>query len=70
MQVRTAEDFGQAIRTQRRAKGLTQTELTELVSVSIRLASDLERGTRGVKVATVLLICVRYGLNITVEPRE
>ena len=38
--------FGELLRTQRRASGLTQAELAERAGLSVRGLSDLERGVR------------------------
>lgn len=70
MRIADARELGQLLSKRRKEKGLTQTELAELVGVGLRLISDLERGTRGVNVATVLLICARLGLDIDITPRE
>lgn len=68
--VRTATDLGARIRSRRKEKGLTQTELAQLCAVSLRFVSEVERGRESASVGLVLRLCARLALDVTVEPRE
>ena len=44
MNIHSAADFGSAIRSKRKARGLTQSQLAGYAGCSLMFLSDLERG--------------------------
>lgn len=67
--VETAADFGAAIRTERRAQGLTQSELAEWCGVGINFVSDVERGKPTVEMDRTLRLSQMLGLDVRIERR-
>ena len=70
MQVTNATELGAVLRTRRKEKGLTQTQLAELCAVSLRFVSEVERGRGSASVGLVLHLCTRLALDVVIEPRE
>ena len=50
-------DFGQRVRSSRRALGLTQEELAEKVGISASFMGHIERGTRVASLETLIALC-------------
>lgn len=67
--VETTADFGAAIRTERRAQGLTQSELAEWCGVGINFVSDVERGKPTVEMDRALRLSQMLGLDVRIEGR-
>lgn len=55
-------DLGQAIRSARRARGLTQENLADRVGITLRTLGEIERSTRNARLSTVLRIA--RGLDV------
>ncbi|MFP5332825.1 MAG: helix-turn-helix transcriptional regulator [Acidimicrobiia bacterium] len=64
----TATELGQAIRRRRKSLHLTQQDLADLVGVNRRSISELERGTGGTSLRTVIAVCQALGMAVTVQP--
>ncbi|MEM8997991.1 MAG: type II toxin-antitoxin system Y4mF family antitoxin [Acidobacteriota bacterium] len=62
--IRTAEELGRLIRTQRKATGLTQSQLADASGVSLRFISELERGRASAGVGRVLRVLEMLGLSV------
>lgn len=60
-----------AVRTQRRALGLTQAEVALLADLDRRTLSDFENatGSRGLSLRNLLTLCEVLGLAVAVAPR-
>lgn len=52
--LRAAADFGTLIRTRRKARGLHQAELAEMVGVSRRWLNQVEAGKPGASLSLIL----------------
>ena len=64
-------ELGQTIRTARKQRNMTQTELTELLGISRATLSALENGTiNEVGIRKVMAICSVLGLEISVQPLQ
>lgn len=63
--------IAQAVRTHRRALGLTQAEVALLADLDRRTLSDFENatGTRGLSLRNLLTLCEVLGLAVTVAPQ-
>lgn len=68
-QIRTTHDLGSIIREERRAQGLTQTELAGFSGVGLTFISNLENGKRTAEVGKALQVAETLGLDIYVEKR-
>ena len=63
-----AEDIGDTIRAARRAHGLTQEQLAELAGASTRTIREVEKGSGGTSLDTVIAVAGVVGLRIGVIP--
>lgn len=68
-QIRTIGDLGAIIREERRAQGLTQTELAGFSGVGLTFISNLENGKQTAEVGKVLQVVETLGLDLYVEKR-
>ena len=64
--VSDAATLGAAIRTARKAHGLTQSQLAGLAGTGLRLISELERGKPGAELGKVLDVLAVLGLRMLV----
>ena len=67
--VRDADALGRAVRSIRRARGLTQAELAGLAGVGVRYLSELERGKTTSHLGKALTVLHRLGCRLTLEAR-
>lgn len=70
MKVTTAEELGFLIRQERRAQGLTQSELAEFCGVGVNFISQVERGKPTAEIGKVLHIVDKLGLVLMGEKRS
>lgn len=68
--VRNAKQLGNAIRRARRRLGLSQGELGERAGVRQGTISEIESGTRGGQLETVLALLAVLGLELQVTARS
>lgn len=68
--IRNPADLGQAIRSRRKAAGLTQAGLAEVAGVGTRFLSELERGKPTAELNKVLQVLRVLGcdLHIVIRP--
>ncbi|MGI8632013.1 MAG: helix-turn-helix transcriptional regulator [Solirubrobacterales bacterium] len=64
-----AKALGDAIRTRRKAAGLTQGELADAAGTSLRFVSEVERGKPTARLQGVLSLLAELGLELHVKPR-
>ena len=64
IQVQTAEDLGRAIRSRRKADGLTLAEAAGLINVGVRFLSELENGKPTVRLDKLLRVLSALGLQL------
>lgn len=57
--------LGAAIRAARKASGLTQKQLAELVELGERTVREIERGAEGPSIGAVLRAANAVGLSVT-----
>lgn len=63
--MQTAEEFGEKIREQRDANGLTQKELAEKLNINPNIISPIERGTYSKSIgSTHRIIAAHFGIKI------
>jgi HTH-type transcriptional regulator/antitoxin HipB len=67
--LRTLSDLGQAIRSRRKAAGLTLDEAAALLGVGRRFLIELERGERRASIEMVLRVLHGLGLELRLDPR-
>ena len=69
MKISSASDFGSAVRQRRRALGLSQDSLADVVGVNRRVIGELERGKPTVRLQIVLDVARALGLDMRLDPR-
>lgn len=62
-------ELGARIRARRNELGLTQGELADVSSVSLRFVSELERGKATAQYAGIQRVLDALGLNLYLKPR-
>lgn len=67
--VRSAAEFGRALRRRRELLGHTQAEAAALCHVGTRFLSELERGKPTAEIGKALTVARRLGLEISLRPR-
>ena len=70
LQLRTAEEFGAAIREARKREHLTQRELALSVGTGERFIVDLENGKETVHLGKALHVAVSLGLKVELSDRR
>ena len=65
--IHSAVDLGHAVRAERKALGLTQSDLAAASGVSLRFISELERGRASAGVGRVLHVLNMLGLEVILE---
>lgn len=70
MLARSPRQMGQIIQRQRKALGMSQTELAALTGVRQERISRIESGHDGAKIATICDLLAALGLEMTVGPRS
>ncbi|HEX4442831.1 MAG TPA: helix-turn-helix transcriptional regulator [Galbitalea sp.] len=63
----TALALGAQIRERRRALGISQEDLSQLASVSLRFLGSLERGKSTVRLSALIAVCDALGLKVTLS---
>ncbi|MCC5982680.1 MAG: helix-turn-helix transcriptional regulator [Oceanicaulis sp.] len=70
MLARTPKQMGQIIQRQRKALGMSQTDLAARTGVRQELISRIESGHDGAKIATICELLAALGHEMTVGPRS
>lgn len=68
--IRSARDFGNLVRTRRKAMGITQAELAARIGSGERFVVDLESGKPSCQLEKSLLAAVEVGIQLSAEPPE
>ena len=63
--IRNPSDFGKGLRQRRRAVGLSQGEVADVVGVNRRVIGELERGKPTVQLAIALRVAEALGLDVS-----
>lgn len=69
VRVRSVEELGRVVRTARQAAGTDQVTTAGISGVGTRFLGDLERGRPNLRVALVLRVLERLGLEVWIVPR-
>lgn len=69
LKIRTAQELGRLVRAAREEAALDQATAAGLAGVGVRFLGDLERGKPNVRLALVLRVLDRLGLDVTVSGR-
>ena len=67
--VSTIEEIGAAIRAERKAQGLTQTELADACDVSLSFIVGLEHGKRTAEIGKSVLVLRTLGIDVFLGKR-
>jgi len=70
LQIRTAAEFGAAVREARKREHLTQRELALSVGTGERFIVDLENGKETVHLGKALHVAVSLGLKVELSDRR
>lgn len=68
--IRTAQEFGAAIRGERRRQHLTQRELALAVGAGERFIVELEAGKESVRIGKALAVAAALGLTLSLGRRS
>lgn len=68
--IQNATDLGKMVASQRKAQGLTQSDLAGLAQTGTRFISDLENGKGTVQFDKVMHILNLLGLDIVIMDRQ
>ena len=63
-------DYGYAIRTLRKAKGWTQSDLAERLNVNRITVSNMEKGAHGTSIDTVMRSLAWLGYKTVIVPKN
>ena len=69
MKIESSAVLGSLIRRERKAQGLTQTELAALTGVGIRFLRELELGKENCRIGLAFQVMAALGLRIDVKDR-
>jgi HTH-type transcriptional regulator/antitoxin HipB len=69
IQARTAEQLGMAIRRFRKAKGLTQKDISKRTNLRTATISSLENGDSGTQLRTLVRVLVALDLEFSLQDR-
>jgi HTH-type transcriptional regulator / antitoxin HipB len=64
MKINNATDFGSAIRSKRKTRGLTQSQLAAYAGCSLMFLSDLERGKPTAELGKAITVLNTLGLDL------
>jgi HTH-type transcriptional regulator / antitoxin HipB len=67
--IKDSHDLGAAIRARRLELELTQEELADVATVTLRFVSELERGKESAQFAGIRRVLGALGLDLYVRPR-
>lgn len=68
--VRNSNQIGVIIRRERRARGLTQAQLGELIGRRQATISKLEQGDAGIQLGTLFDVLAALNLDVRIVPRS
>lgn len=69
LRIRTAEDFGGAIRAARKRQGYTQVELAEAAGVGVTYLINLEHGKQTSEIGKALHLAELLSISLFAEER-
>lgn len=67
--VRSVEEFGHALRTARKSKGMTQGDLARIAGIQAHHVSTIETGTTKPTAATIFILLAALDLDCILVPR-
>ena len=70
MNITTAKEFGEAIRTRRKELGYTQGYLSDFSGLSVSFISDLERGKKTIELEKAIYLANILGMDCCLAKRE
>jgi y4mF family transcriptional regulator len=65
--IHTVKDLGQAVRAERKNKGLTQQKFADLAGVVRRFVSELEQGKQTLEIGKVLKVAAAAGIHLLIN---
>ena len=70
MNIKTAKEFGDAIRSRRKELGYTQGYLSDFSGLSVSFISDLERGKKTIELEKAIYLANLLGMDCILTPRK
>ncbi|MGN0436425.1 MAG: helix-turn-helix domain-containing protein [Wujia sp.] len=70
MKITSAEDFGRALKQQRKQMGYTQSYLADVTGLSTSFISDLENGKATAELGKALFLANLLGMDIEIRERN
>jgi y4mF family transcriptional regulator len=67
--IRDITELGAAVRTGRKAQGLTQQQFADIAGVGVRFLSELERGKETAEVGLVLHVVQLAGFDLVLQQK-
>lgn len=67
--IATVEDLGAAVRAERKAQGLTQTDLADVCDVSLSFIVGLEHGKKTAEIGKAILVLRTLGIDVLLAKR-
>ena len=67
--ITTIEDLGRIVRTERKAQGLTQTDLADACNVGVSFIVNLEHGKKTTEVGKCLHVLQMLGIDLFSQKR-
>ena len=68
--INSPESLGQALRAERKQKGLTQRTVGHSVRMEQHTISKIEKGNPGTELGTLFRLLAALDLELTVQPRQ
>lgn len=69
MKINNAEEFGAALRAQRKSLGYTQKYISDFTGLSVSFLSDLENGKATAELGKALDVAALLGLDVRLDVR-
>ncbi len=69
IKITSAADFGRAIKEQRKERGYTQQQISDITGLSVSFLSDLENGKQTCELEKSIQVANLCGLNLLIEER-
>jgi len=68
--IRSAKEFGAAIRLARKKQDMRQVDVAQKASIRQAIVSDLENGVAAAKLDTVLRVMAALDMDVSISPRR
>jgi len=70
IQIKSTEELGKFVRAYRKARGITQGQVSGLSNVSTKFLSEFERGKKTSEIGKILQVLNVLGIDVTLRQRK